>query len=67
MGQRQPFSGTERSDWLSVLVATYDSVERQSGEPCDAADREALLSRLHRPAIHAGGVRRETPALSCQN
>jgi hypothetical protein len=67
MGQRQPFAGTESSDWLSTLVETYDRVERQSGEPCDTADREALLSRLQRPAVHAGIARGESPLLSCQN
>ncbi|MET0970930.1 MAG: hypothetical protein ABWY18_17160 [Tardiphaga sp.] len=67
MGQRQPFSGTESSDWLSTLVETYDRVERLSGEPCDMADREAVLNRLQRPAVLAGGVRHDDAALACQN
>jgi hypothetical protein len=56
MGQSQPFSGAESSDWLSTLVETYDRVEQLRSVPCDMADRDALLTHLNRPAINAHGT-----------
>lgn len=66
MGQRQPFSGAESSDWLSTLVETYDRVEQLRSVPCDVADREAVMSRLNRPAVSANGVARDVHALAFQ-